>query len=323
MTETSQLFVGIDLGGTACKIGIGTATGELVCHASLPTESHRGPDDVLLRIGQFVLSLVADHQVNISTVGMGIPGLVDLKVGATKFLPNFPGQWRDVAVAKILGDQLQVPVRLANDARVATLGELRFGHGQNLKRPTLAFFTLGTGVGGGIAIDGQLRLGSLGAAGELGHQTILMDGPQCGCGNRGCLEAIASAGAIVSEGIRLMKSGLAPHLHERVSGDVNKVTVEVMMEVRQQDQQILNALNDVTTYIGIATANAVTILHPDLVVFGGGVAEMGDFLLDRVRDVVTKRVGMFPTDGVQILHSELGNLAGVMGAIALASESFH
>ena len=143
-------------------------------------------------------------------LGMGTPGLVDVATGTTRFLPNMPTQWRDVPVAAILGERLGCPVRLLNDVRTALLGELRFGHGKDHPRMTMAFFAIGTGVGGAVAIDGQLRLGPLGAAGELGHQTIITDGPRCGCGNRGCLEALASGPAITAEGVRLMLAGLAP-----------------------------------------------------------------------------------------------------------------
>ena len=127
---------------------------------------------------------------------MGVPGLVEIDTGITKFLPNFPGHWRDVEVARILSARIGCHVQLLNDVRTATLGELTFGHGRGVN--TMAFFSLGTGVGGGIVVDGKLRLGPLGAAGELGHMTILPDGPPCGCGSRGCLETLVGAPAIAA-----------------------------------------------------------------------------------------------------------------------------
>ena len=130
--------------------------------------------------------------------GMGVPGLVDRDQGITLFLPNLPTQWRGVAVARMLGDCIGYPVYLLNDARIATLGEMSYGLGRN--GGTMVFLSLGTGIGGGVVIDGKLRLGPLGAAGELGHQTILPDGPLCGCGNHGCLETLASGPAIGAEG---------------------------------------------------------------------------------------------------------------------------
>ncbi len=250
---------------------------------------------------------------------MGIPGLVDLAAGVTKFLPNMPTQWRDVPVASILGGLVGCPVHLLNDVRTATLGELRYGHGKAVG--TMAFFSLGTGVGGGVAIDGKLRLGLLGAAGELGHQTIVPDGPRCGCGNRGCLETLASGPAITAEGIRLLRTGLAPKLYELVGGDVGRVTPAEMAEAATAgDQMVREAILRAAEYLGIGVANVVTILHPELVVLGGGVAAIGDLLLERVRQVVRERVGMFPTEGVRVERSLLGAQAGVLGAIALAAD---
>lgn len=316
-----EAIAGVDLGGTSVKIALANCDGELLCHESIPTEGHLGATNVLSRIAEVLSQLSQQHAASISVLGMGVPGLVDIEQGITKFLPNLPSQWREVPVAKQLGDLLACKVCVVNDARAATLGELRFGHGRSCPDATLAFMTLGTGVGGGVVIEGQLRLGPLGAAGELGHQTILPEGPRCGCGNRGCLETLASGPAIASAGIRLMNSGQAPNLHQLVEGDASRVTVVEMTQVAQQDELIHAALIDASTYIGIAAANVVTILHPDMVVLGGGVAEMGEVLIKTVKTVIKERVGMFPTDHVQVLKSELGVKAGVIGAIAMARDA--
>jgi glucokinase len=208
---------------------------------------------------------------------------------------------------------------LLNDVRTATLGELTFGHGA--RAGTMAFFALGTGIGGGIAVEGKLRLGPLGAAGELGHQTILPDGPRCGCGNNGCLETLASGPAITAEGVRLLKSGLAPRLHGLVAGDPGRVSPKEMAEAaRAGDETVAEAIRRATEYLGIGVANVVTVLHPELVVFGGGVAQMGDLLLDGVRDAVRRRVRMIPTSDLRVELSLLGERAGVLGAVALAAK---
>jgi glucokinase len=168
-------------------------------------------------------------------------------------------------------------------------------------------------------VDGQLRLGPLGAAGELGHQTILPNGPRCGCGNDGCLETLASGPAITAQGVWLMLSGRAPQLYEIVAGDPGGVTPkEMTLAAEAGDTEVREALIRAARYVGIGVANVVTILHPDLVVLGGGVAEIGDLLFDTVREVVRNRVGMFPTGGVRIERSQLGADAGMLGGIALA-----
>ena len=268
-----QLIAGVDLGGTTIKVALSDQPGKVQCKEAIPTDSHLGPQDVVTRIGSLLESLATKQGQGLAAVGIGVPGLVDVSSGVTKFLPNLETQWRNVPVGETLSTQLGCPVGLLNDVRTATLAELRFGHGRDLPRVTMAFFSLGTGVGGGVAVDGQLRLGPLGAAGELGHQTVLLDGPRCGCGNHGCLETLASGTAIAAEGVRLMRMGLAPKLHEIVDGDANRVTTLEMATAAEFDPPIHEAIVTAAKYLGVAAANVVTILHPDIVVLGGGVAE--------------------------------------------------
>jgi glucokinase len=252
-----------------------------------------------------------------AALGMGVPGLVDLGPGVTKFLPNLPGQWRDVPVRDMLSPQVGCPVYLLNDVRTATLGELTFGQGRCSE--TMVFFALGTGIGGGVVVDGKLRLGPLGAAGELGHHTVLPDGPLCGCGNHGCVEALASGPAITAEGVRLLLIGQAPKLHEIVDGDVSLISPRTMAEAAEAgDSAIRGAIVRASEYLGIAVSNVVVTLHPDLIVLGGGVAGIGPLLFDTVRETMRSRVRMFPVDGIRVERSLLGEKAGMLGGIALA-----
>ncbi|MBN1421004.1 MAG: ROK family protein [Planctomycetes bacterium] len=311
------IYASIDLGGTNIKGVLGDGRGQVVRAASIPTEGHEGPEQVLARIADLVESLAGDAGARPSALGMGCPGLVDIARGATLFLPNVPGHWREIPVRDILAPRLGCPVYLLNDVRMATLGELTFGRGRRAR--TLVFFALGTGIGGGVAIDGKLRLGPLGAAGELGHQIIIPDGPRCGCGNRGCLEALASGPAIAAEGVRLMRIGLAPHLRERTGGDASQVTTKTMAEAAQAgDDAVRDAIVRAAEYLGIGVANTIVTLHPDLVVLGGGVAQIGNLVFDAVRRTVRERVRMLPVDGIQIEPSLLGDRAGALGGIALA-----
>ena len=184
----------------------------------------------------------------------------------------------------------------------------------------MAFFALGTGIGGGVVIDGRLRLGPLGAAGELGHQTILPDGPRCGCGNRGCLETLASGPAIAAEGVRLLRErpGTQAPRAGRGRCQARSRRARWRWPPRPDDEAVAEALVRAAEYIGIGVANVVTVLHPDLVVLGGGVAEIGPLLFDTVRETVRRRVGMFPVDDLRIEKSLLGDKAGALGGIALA-----
>lgn len=312
------LYAGVDLGGSTIAVALAERSGIVVAEAEAPTNSHEGPAAVIKRIGQMIAQLAAEVGARPQAVGMGVPGLVDVSTGVTRFLPNLPTQWRDVPVADQLQPDLGCPVYLLNDVRTATLGELEFGHGRAAHdRLTMAFFSIGTGIGGGIVVEGKLRLGPLGAAGELGHQTLLPDGPRCGCGNQGCLEALASGPAITAEGIRLMAMGLAPKLFELVEGRIDRITPREMLACG--DESIREAIQKAAGYLGIAVANVVTVLHPELIVLGGGVAELGDALLVPVRSEVQRRVGMFPTHDIRIEKSQLGDRAGILGAVALAA----
>jgi len=320
-----SLFAGIDLGGTTIGGILADAAGRIVEQESIPTESHAGPAAVIERIALLIERMTGRARGRASSrveaVGIGCPGLVDVTTGVTKFFPNLPTQWREVPLAAILSKRLDCPVSILNDVRTATLGELVFGHGRTADHAalTMAFFSIGTGIGGGLVIDGKLRLGPLGAAGELGHQTVLLDGPLCGCGNRGCLEAVASAPAITAEAVRLMLGGQAPKLFELVEGRASRVSTRKIAEAATAgDSGAQEAIDRALKYLGIGIANVVTCLHPQLVVLGGGVAEMGDLLLAPLRRSLHERVGMFPPDDVRIERSLLGANAGPLGAVALA-----
>lgn len=315
----ADLLIGLDLGGTAIKFGIGDPTGQLLGSHSVATDAHEGPEAVINRMIAEIETLRERYpSQEIGAIGIGVPGLVDIATGTTKFLPNLPTQWEDVPLGQRIAEHFGCPVKVLNDARAATLGELKYGHGKSQPGISLAFFTLGTGVGGGVAIDGKLRLGEFGGAGELGHQTVEPNGLHCGCGNRGCLETVASGPAIFAGVIRLMKSGLAPKLHQKVDGDVGQVTIRVVGEVLEDEMRVKEVVQNAAEKIGIVTANVISTIHPDMIVIGGGVAELGEVLLERIRETIKWRVGMFPADKIRVEKSLLGPQAGVYGALALA-----
>ena len=181
-------------------------------------------------------------------------------------------------------------------------------------------FTVGTGIGGGVVIDRKLRLGPLGAAGEIGHQTVLPDGPLCGCGNRGCLETVASGPALIGEGVRLMKSGHATHLYDMVEGDANRITPRLMAQAAAAgDLSVHESIGRAARLLGIGVSNVITVVYPELVVLGGDVAAgLGAMLIDVVREEVRERVRLVPVDRVRIENSALEDKAGLWGGIALA-----
>jgi glucokinase len=314
----SGVFASIDLGGTNIHAALADGDGTLLAEIKEPTRSHEGPERVVTRIGKMIQKLATQSGHKPQALGIGVPGLVDVATGTTRFFPNMPTQWRGVQMRALLEPMLGCTVHLLNDARTATLGEMVFGHGRDAE--TLIYFGLGTGVGGGVVIDGKLRLGPLGAAGEIGHQTVLPDGPLCGCGNRGCLETLVSAPALSAEGVRLLRSGQALQLHALTDGLADRVTPETMAAAaRSGDDAVALAFARAGEWLGIGVANMVTALHPEIVVIGGGVALAGDLLLHSLNATLHARVRMFPADTVRVAISGLGDRAGLLGGIALAS----
>ncbi len=316
------LYGAVDLGGSHIGLALGrldldAGSYRLEVRKTLQAPGYGGWEPALDWIGSGLIELADELGESPVAVGVGCPGWVDIEGGVTRFLPNLPTQWRDVQVAQILGERLGVTVHLLNDVRAATLGEYSLGTGRGTS--TMALFALGTGIGGGVVVDGRLRLGPLGSAGELGHQIVDPAGPLCGCGGRGCLEATASGPAIAAAGVRLLLSGQAPALFDLTGGDVEEVSAETMGEAaRAGDEAVTHELGRIAGLVGIAAANVVVALHPELIVLGGGVAGLGDVLFDGVRQTIAERVRVFPTDDVRVEPAALGTDAGLVGSMVWA-----
>jgi len=293
--------LGLDLGGTNVKWAV-------VEHAD-HVWSRRDSGQVSTKVGatpETTVTQLADIGAraiaawpSVATVGIGVPGLYDPVAGTTRFLVNVPGAWAGFPVTGPVSDALALPAYLVNDARAFTIAELRLGAGRGVE--AMIGLTLGTGVGGGIAIDGVVRQGHDGTAGEIGHQTIEPDGPLCNCGNRGCLEAFARADQIVA-----------------VCGTT---TVEEAVEAaRAGDPRATAGLAEIGRYLGIGIANMITVLTPDRVVIGGGVAGAGDLLFVPIRAELRRHVFTTAVDEVEIVTAELGTMAGAIGAAVYGAE---
>ncbi len=312
------MFASVDIGGSTTSCALANGTGEMLAERILPTASHEGPDAVTGRISAALKDLCATTGHRLAAAGVGVPGLADFQRGCTLFLPNMPTGWRNYPVADRLSASIGCPVFVLNDARMAALGELWYGRGRAVR--TMVVFTLGTGIGGGVVVDRKLRLGPLGAAGEIGHQIILPYGALCGCGNRGCLETVAGGPAIIGAGVRLLKSGHAPHLYDMVEGNAERVTPALMVHAAAAgDSFVRDHLLEAARMVGIGVFNVITMLYPELVVLGGDVAhDLGALLIDTVRREVRDRAHVVPADKVRIECSELREKAALWGGIALA-----
>lgn len=296
--------LGLDLGGTNVKAVILERDDddfEIVSTDSVETEAVGGPDAVtenLIDAGQRAMA-----RVKIDNIGLGVPGHFDSGTGQVLLFPNLPGDWRGFPLRRRVEDALRLPTRMINDARAFTLAEGTLGAGRGCSN--VACITLGTGVGGGLMIDGRLHRGAFGVAGELGHQTVLPDGPLCGCGNRGCVEVLVRADVLASNAGRATASA-------------------VFDGARDGDIRCIAAVSQMADFLGIGLANVVTLFGPERIVVGGGIAEAGDLVLGPIEAAVKRRVTLVPTESIDIVPAAFGRFAGAVGAAmagALGSDS--
>jgi glucokinase len=293
--------LGLDLGGTNIKWAVVEHDGDAwTCRdqgqVTTPiSEGEAAVIDRLISVGREVVTRWPDS----ASVGIGVPGLYDPVGGVARFFVNFPTRWEGTPVAAPVSLALGLPAVLINDARAFGLAELRLGAGRGAR--AMVGLTLGTGVGGVIAIDGRVHQGHDGTAGELGHQTIEPDGPWCGCGNRGCLEAFTRGDQIAAA------CGTA-------------TAEEAVSRARDGDERARAGLAEIGRYLGIGIGNMITVITPERVVIGGGVAAAGDVLFDPIRAELRRRVTTTSLDEVEIVAAELGTWAGAIGAAIHGAE---
>lgn len=296
------VHLGIDLGATNLKWAVVEREGDdwrSLRTGQTPTRAVDGEDAVIERIVGIAREALAAWPA-IDSVGIGVPGLYDPERGTTRFLVNIPGEWAGRPVAAPVTTATGLPTVLINDARAFGLAELRLGAGRGAS--TMVGLTLGTGIGGVVAVDGRVLQGHDGTAGEIGHQTIDPDGPPCGCGNRGCLEAHARA--------------------DRIAAACGTDTAEAAVAAaRAGDARALAGLAEIGRLLGIGIANVITVLTPDRVVLGGGIAASVDLLLPAIRVELERRVLVTDLDAVELVPAELGTWAGAIGAAVHGAEA--
>ncbi len=303
--------IGVDLGGTNIKCALVAQDGSVAHRLSMSTEAEAGARTVAQRICQAArqcLQQAGRTLEEVAGVGIGSPGTIDLAAGVVTFSPNLPG-WHDVPLRRMVEEELGVSCALENDANAAALGEAWQGAGR--EAGSLVLLTLGTGIGGGIVLDGHVWHGSKGVAGEIGHMCIDPDGPECGCGNRGCLEAYASATAMVRRLREAIDAGaqtsLADRTEQLTARDIHRAAVAGDETARQNIAQT-------GRYLGVGVSNILHCLNPEVVAFSGGVTAAGDMLLEPLRQEVAWRTMEHNRRGVQICFAELPDDAGIIGA---------
>jgi glucokinase len=294
-SEGRSRHFGLDLGATNVKWAVLERVGDewsVPDRGQFPTRAAEGADAVIQRMAGAAERARAEWG-DLASVGVGVPGLFEAAGGITTFLPNLPPDWERRPVGGPMRARLGLPVSLVNDARAFGLAELRLGAGRGCH--TMVGLALGTGVGGVVVVGGEVHFGHDGTGGEVGHQTLLPDGPPCTCGNAGCLEAFAKADAVAA-----------------ACG--TDTAEEAVVAAQRGDERAVAGLAEVGRWLGIGISNLVVVLNPDRVVLGGGVSGAGELLVEPIRAEVRRRVHVTNLDAVEIVTAELGTWAGAIGA---------
>lgn len=295
--------IGIDIGGTDTKIGLVNEKQELVASKVIPTGAMRTPGEVIKDIGDATLVLLKEQGITASQcgkVGVGVPGLVDSKCGYVSYSNNIP--WEQVPLAEELSKIISLPVKIANDADCAALGEVAAGGAKDCENTIM--ITLGTGVGGGVVIDGTLYQGRMIGGVEIGHTVIVADGAQCTCGRKGCLEAYASATAMKRMAREIMGQEYTP-----------KEVFDMADEGHELAKKVVNEYID---KLGLGLVNIVNIFRPEMILIGGGISKQGEKLLAPIREKMKKECfGGVYSEIPKLGIATLGNDAGMIGAANL------
>jgi glucokinase len=319
-TTKAEHIIGVDLGGTKILAGVFNHSLECIGSAKLSTKSQRGVDKVVERIARCVQDAADEADLTlkqIAGIGIGAPGAVDFGAGTVIFAPNMEG-WKDVPLKKELEKQLGVQVFVENDCNIAALG-VYVAELKSKPKHVVGIF-VGTGIGGGLIINGELYGGVGHTAGEIGHMVLEISGPKCGCGNKGCFEALASRTAIFQQIKAGVKDGQKTLLTEMLGDDLDDLrSGDLRKAIRRGDKFVDRIVEGAAEYIGIATANLINVLNPEVVVLGGGVIEaLADEMMSVIIETAQDYAMAGAMKGVDIIASKLGDSAGITGGAVLA-----
>jgi len=304
---SQKFIVGIDLGGTNLKIALLDSKFRIKHKESLNTRKFSDKGELIAAIASAVSGIINNFTLSkkdVLGVGLGLPGPVDHEKGIVHFFPNIPG-WKEVPLRNILQKRLGLKVVLDNDAKLMALAEYRQGKASKFKN--VLCITLGTGVGGSIILDGKLYRGANNAAGEIGHLPVNETGPDCNCGGSACLESYIGNNRIKEAGKRLFRKEISPEELSNLAKSGNAVAIKIW--------------DDVGARLGLALAGMVNVLNLDAVIIGGGIANAGKFLFDKVNETIRERAMTVQARQVKVFKAELGNDAGMIGAAISVKEN--
>lgn len=309
---SDECVAGIDIGGTKIALALAATDGRVTEKTRFATRVEVGPRAVLERALSEIERMLGAAGARLSAVGIGCGGPLDRRRGLILSPPNLPG-WDEFPIVALVEERFGVPVRLDNDANAAALGEREYGAGRGLE--DIVYMTISTGIGGGVVVRGRIVHGVYDGAGEVGHMTVLPDGPLCGCGARGCLEALCSGTSIA----RRMRERLAAGEESFLSSmDAREVTAQaVALAAREGDALAKSVWYDTIRHLSVGVGNIFNALAPEAVIIGGGVSAAGGQLFGPLREQVRARVRMLPPDRINILQASLGGDSGIHGALIL------
>jgi len=307
--------IGIDIGGTNVTIALVTEKGEITRKIRFPTRPKEGKSQTIERIGEGLEEIVKSVPFDsIHGVGIGAAGDIDQERGIIRFSPNL--FWKNVPLVNLIRRKFKLKVVLENDANAAAWGTYILEHGRKVRN--LLCVTLGTGVGGGIIIEGKIYHGSSGSAGEIGHITVNPQGERCNCGNYGCLETYVGSGYIVRKAITEIKKGAKSLIDTSASGRLKSVTPETIQAAASKGDRLARRIwKEAGDHLGIALAGVINLLNPEIIVFAGGVAKAGDLIFKPMEAMIRKRAFKEPFQKVKFCSTKFGEDLGVIGAALL------
>ena len=315
-----MIAIGIDIGGTSIKGAAVDSYGKVYDVFSMPTDKNKTGQEEMHILADLIKKYIKEHQFNepIKGVGLGIPGVIDSEHGVVGYSANLP-LWENLNVKEILEKELGLPVRITNDANAAAYGEAKFGAGKDF--PTVIMITLGTGVGGGIVLDGKLFEGNEGKGAELGHMTLVLNGRDCGCGRKGCFEQYASATGLIADATSFMRKH-PDSIMNTVAKELGIIDARVpFIAERRGDRFAHEVVENYIMYLGEGLLNYCNIFRPNMIILSGGIANEGESFLARVNQYLLDHdFGYKRTPTVKLAVAKLGYDSGKIGAAALFFE---
>lgn len=311
-----KYYAGIDIGGTNVKFGVFDKSGEIIYKEQKPTMAEKGPEPLMhliTNIGERLLYFAAEEDIEIRYLGVGSPGAVDIKSGKVVGpCPNIRG-WSGMEIGENLRDRLNMPIYVDNDVHAMAVGEMFFGSARGTK--SLVCVTVGTGIGGAVIVDGQVIHGANSSAGELGHVTINFDGPECACGNRGCIESYCSSKYILTRLKAKLANGMTESFKVILEDDIESVTIKKLFAAAKEDDPVaMEVIRETARYLGIGLAGIINTLNPEILVIGGGITDGGAGFTDMVYENIKEHAFDSAVEKLKVVKAALGNDAGFIGA---------